>query len=285
MKLLLLPNMEKGNAASCLGQAVEILLGLGCTPMVEEAHRPLLTQTGVVFGTLDTLLAQCDILVTIGGDGTIIHATQYAVAADKPLVGINAGHLGFLAQIESNELERLLKRLRDKEYDIIERMLLDVQIMGGGRKVSAFAINDAVVTRREGANIVDLLVECGGKRVGHYRADGIIFATPTGSTGYAMSAGGPVIEEQLEAILLTPICSHGLFDRSVLFSSARVLTVHPGAYTEPEKVCVVIDGGAPIALCPHEYIQIQKATRKAKFISFGEKQFFEILSDKLQRRG
>lgn len=175
----------------------------------------------------DALIRESDVTVALGGDGTIIHTAKRAAICGRAVLGINGGRLGFMAGLEADELERLSALIRG-EYTVEKRMLLDIVVQtgeGGGTRYSA--LNEAVVSRGSLSRMIELEVSNRGERVARYRADGVIVATPTGSTAYSLSAGGPVIDPALRCLLLTPVCPHSLHSRSYLFDEDAVLAVRP----------------------------------------------------------
>ena len=175
----------------------------------------------------------CDAVVAIGGDGTIFHAAADAMRFEKPVLGINAGRLGFLAQAEGDDLSPL-DRFAAGDYEIERRLVLQAEVARAGKTEIFYAVNDAVITNPDFGLISEIEVRCGGESVGSYRGDGIIFATPTGSTAYSLSAGGPIADPDVDCMILTPLASHSLVSRSIVFAAQRVLTVTaPGEAGKP----------------------------------------------------
>ncbi len=286
MKALLIPNSDKPDALACGAEIARMLHQHGCTPYLNEALTASFEGTGAVTGDFYALLKDCDLVIAIGGDGTIIHAAKHALTADKKILGVNTGRLGFLAQAEPCELTHLIPRLIAGDYAVENRVVLSAALCGGSRCYRDFAINDAVIGKAHSCNLIELEIYCDDKYMDSYRADGVIFGTATGSTAYSLSAGGPVIDPKLDAILLTPICPHSLSARTILFSSDKTIRVRPKVQGgECSKLALSMDGSPFVALEPEEYIEITKAPVAARFISFGEKEFFEILSKKIMQRG
>ena len=167
-----------------------------------------------------------DMVVTIGGDGTLIHSAEKALTLDKPIVGINSGRLGFLTELEQNELDNL-QQLVDGKFEIQERMVLAVDhYHRSGERDHYLAVNDAVISKEDmNARVADIDVVLRSGYVNGYRADGLIFSTPTGSTAYSLSAGGPIVCAGMQAIIVTPICPHSLFFRSMVYGPQEELTI------------------------------------------------------------
>ena len=215
MKAMIMPNFDKKNAVACTKTVCSKLMEYGVEPWMADSCKSKLDLSFVVYGDFYQQLQNCDLLIAIGGDGTIIHSAKHAVVFDKPILGINAGRLGFLAGLEQDELD-YLQQLAACNYQIEERMMLEVVHHSEKGEISYFALNDAVISKGALARVIDLDIYCMNRYVSSYRADGIIFSTPTGSTAYALSAGGPIVEPAIDAIGMTPISPHSLFDRTIL---------------------------------------------------------------------
>jgi len=261
-------------------QIVATLLKSGCRPVLDERFAGMFP--GASYGPFDEQIAACDFIVTVGGDGTILHSAKHAVNYDKPLLGINTGRLGFLAQVEANEIDLLL-RLSAGNYLVHEYMLLEVSI--GEEDTIRYAVNDVVISKGELSRLVDLDIEGNGDAIGSYRADGLIFATPLGSTAYSMSAGGPIVNPSINTIILTPICPHSLYDRTVLLSPDMELKVRSRYINNSDNVVVSVDGERIALLNESKSVHIRKAQKSVRFIGFPEKNFNSILSNKLKSRG
>ncbi|MBP3415185.1 MAG: NAD(+)/NADH kinase [Clostridia bacterium] len=233
-----------------------------------------------------SLLKQCDFMLVLGGDGTIIHSAKHAAQADKPLLGINAGYLGFTANLETSELDEVLKLL-DGDYTIEERMLLKISVYDKSDNFidETECINDAVVSRGSASRIIDINVELNGHSSSNYRADGVIFATPTGSTAYALSAGGPIIDPSVGCIELVPICPHSLLSRPIIYSADSSLKVtFPKRHNASGPKCeafLTVDGEKVYSLNDGEAVLIRKSDIYAKFIKINKSSFSDILQQKI----
>ena len=283
-KILLLPNLKLANAAACTKEAIIRLRDYGITPMLPEQDAELLGDTAVKTGRLDTLLAECDAAIAIGGDGTIFHKAGAAMVYDKPILGINSGRLGFLSQMESSDLSAL-ERLKTGDYVIENRMVLRMTAFGIDTESTHYAINDVVISRTHLGRSIDIDVQCGNDQVGDYRADGIIFATPTGSTAYSLSAGGPIIDPSVETITMTPICPHSLSGRSIVFASDKKLMVKPKAPDPNTQLCVLVDGKAIEDMGDIHNVLIEKSQYVSRFICLKDRSFYQTLNHKLKSRG
>lgn len=275
MKIAVIPNYqtEEGNFAC---ERVCAALQQASIPFVTPQDRAFPPQD------IDECLHTCDVVIAIGGDGTIIHCAKRAAAFDKPVLGINSGRLGFMAGLELNELDQLA-RLLNGEYTVERRMLLDVCVHSGGNEVHSRALNEAVVSRGALSRMVEISVENRGTPVAAYQADGVIVATPTGSTAYSLSAGGPVVDPALDCLLLTPICPHSLHTRPYLFHEDAKLTLIPG-HRPDVPVFVTVDGEEAIPVEENGTVQISRSSVSAALIRMKPLSFYETLGQKLMNR-
>ncbi len=282
MHIFVIPNFEKKNTTDCMKQVCHTLIHYGATVWVQEEYREKIYLHGIQFGAFETLLQRATLLVVIGGDGTIIHAAKHAVAYDKPILGINAGRLGFLAGMEVDELSAL-ERLMTGEYQIQERMMLAVTLQHNNQRQEFLAFNDIVVSKSALSRMIDMQVRCDDTKVMDYRADGVIFSTPTGSTAYTLSAGGPIVDSSLAAIVMTPIAPHSLFDRSVLFAPNHRLTLSAKSSADTE-VYLTVDGEEGVLLQAGAMVTISRAACQAKLIDLNGKPFYQVLHQKFSTR-
>ncbi len=272
MKLLLMPNLDKTGVFSCV-ESICNLMSEEATLLMADTKKEYFKDLPITFGDFYSLLDEADFCVAIGGDGTIIHVAKHAVSKNKPVIGVNLGRLGFLSAIEPKELN-LLKKLKDGDYITEERMMLSVV----HNEKTYFALNDAVLSKGALSKMIDLDVSCNGSSVGSYRADGIVFSTPTGSTAYNLSAGGPVIDASVECIAMTPVAPHSAFSRSIIFNADSKISVTPSSERE---VFLTVDGEEGIPVNFDDKVDIYKSDKKLKLINFSGKGFYQVLCDKL----
>jgi NAD+ kinase len=230
--------------------------------------------------SFDTEVANADIIITLGGDGTILRVAKQAAFLDLPVLGINVGRLGFMAAIDVDELDSL-QMLFSGNYSIEERMMLD--IITEQNPDTFYALNDAVVSKSAISRIIDIKLESNGRLINNYRADGIIVATPTGSTAYALSAGGPIIDPVLDSISVTPICPHSLVSRTILFSPHSLIEVSTHIFDD-RKSYLTIDGQEAIKLHDNEKVKVKKSDTKAKLIRLKDLTFYQALNNKLAEK-
>lgn len=279
MNIVIMPNLQKTNAFDYTNRVCKKLFQLKINVHMYRFYQEVFTDRRIHFHEdFDSMIAGCDCIITIGGDGTIIHSAKHAAIFHKPLLGINCGRMGFMAGLEIDEIDRL-SQLISGEYQVENRMMLSVQVEKRGLKQQFYALNDAVVSKGDLSRMVDLTVEYNGKKFCDYRADGLILATPTGSTAYSLSAGGPVIDPLANNILLTPICPHSLFSRSILFSEEAQLRVFP-AERQKIEVFLTVDGEKSITLEVDDSIQISRAELYVELIRIKSQLFYDVLTSK-----
>lgn len=287
MKVAVIVNTLKNEAVSFLPKVIEKLISLEITPtLLEDTKKFYASGKIIYYNSHNELVKNCDIVITIGGDGTIIHMARHAAEYNKPLLGINFGRVGFVATMEPDEIDKL-SLLLTGEYSCQQRMLLKVTVENHNSVKHLYAINDAVISRGGSlSRMMDLSVMANDEKICDYRADGIIFSTPTGSTAYSLSAGGPVISPDMECILLTPICPHSLFSRSVIFKKNDILTVQAaaGRYSDSESF-LTVDGQYDLPLNENTKVRIEKYEKSFTLISMKPKNFYTVLNDKLNERG
>ena len=224
---------------------------------------------------------KCDLLVVIGGDGTMLSVARWACRTNTPILGVNFGSLGFLAEIPREEMLQTLEQVLEGRYELDRRTMLCAKIYRGGRLVSAIsALNDVVINKSALARIIDLAVSIDGCYVTTYKADGLIVATPTGSTAYTLSAGGPIVFPTVEAMLLTPICSHTLTNRPLVIPMSS--TVEISLMTAQEDVFMTLDGQVGRPFRQGEKVRIVRGKEEVRLIRPENRNYFELLRRKLK---
>ncbi len=282
MKIAVIPNLTREHALKTTEQVIAELKKHNCDIIVSaDGKEELENDEALAFVETEEAVKQADVIIAIGGDGTILHSGKIAARYSKPILGINAGRLAFMAGLERHELD-LLGKLFTGDYTVDKRMMLEVMTFDetGFCTGRYDCINDAVFTRKTNRTIIELTVESNGRLVNNYWGDGVIFATPTGSTAYSLSAGGPVVDPTIESIILTPICTHSLFSHSIIFREDERMTVYATKDDEKE-LCVSCDGEPPLLIGEGCSCVVQKAQRAAEFIRIKSDSFIEILNSKL----
>lgn len=287
MKVVLSPNPYRDKGLRAAQAARKILSGSGvetliCLPFELEENSRVELPKHLEYLPLKDGLAQSDVLVCFGGDGTILHAAKDANAYGVPILGVNMGSVGFMAELESGELSQLGKLAQGK-YTIEARMMLDVRVERGGRVIFRdVALNDAVVTKGAVARVIDLAVYGDKVLISELAGDGVILSTPTGSTGYAMSAGGPIVEPTAENIIFTPICAHSLHAKAVVLGSERLISVRLGKDSR-KSAYLSVDGGRAFKLMAGDRVEVTKAQNSTRLIKLTGRSFYEVLNQKLGR--
>ncbi len=219
----------------------------------------------------ESMCKQVDFIVALGGDGTLISVSRRAYKFDKPILGINAGNLGFLTDINPDNIEEFLKDFLKGNYRIDERMVIEIEY----KEKTLYAFNDVVISKDVISSMINIQVDTNERFLNTYRGDGLIFSTPTGSTAYNLSAGGPVVYPLTESFILTPICPHSLSQRPLVLPSDFIIT----AFVKENISKLIIDGQEIYSL--DDKIILKKAKRKAKLIHRIERNYFDVLREKL----
>ncbi len=276
---MIMPNLSKKNALDCTKQVCEILHQLDAEILIENRYYNYIKFDYISYDAFDCQLKKCDIVIVIGGDGTIIHAAKHAVLRQKPILGINVGFLGFLAALEQHEIP-YLHQLVMGDYQLEKRMMLEVEHRVGNQMEVYQALNDVVISKGALSRVVDLNVYCNETYVSSYRADGIIFSTPTGSTAYALSAGGPIVEPSMDLIGMTPISPHSLFGRTILFGAENILDVRVNEQMNSQAY-MTVDGETEIKITKKDELTIRKSNIYVEMVQICKKPFYEVLNKKL----
>jgi NAD+ kinase len=237
-------------------------------------------------GRGDLSRVRADLLLIFGGDGTMLAAARALKGNPIPVLGVNMGQLGFLSELNYHELKLVLPEVLNGEFVLSPRMMLEARVMrpGGALGPAIPALNDAVVLRMPKATLMTVGVSVSGEEVARYRGDGLIVSTATGSTGYSLSAGGPILSERLKAFIVVPICPHTLANRPIILSGDERIEVQPET-RRGESLEVVLDGQISRRVGSGTRIVIQKAPYEFNIVSLGRKGRYEIIRDKLHWAG
>ncbi len=285
MKIALITNYNINEKANAAMTVAERLIGHGATILVPSNYRERINRMHrqrpfIQFESLQNVYKNCDMIVVLGGDGTIMESARQAALRETPVLGINLGRLGYLAELEMNELD-LLDKVMAGEYRIDRRTMLNATIIGPNQKEkqSGYALNDAVISNGFVARIIDLQLSEGGTFINTYRADGLIISTPTGSTAYSMSAGGPVADPRLACFCVTPVCPQMLSARPILFPDEATLEVKH--ICRREKVLyLTLDGKINYELMRNDIVRITKSELSASIVRVKQQSFYDKLRQK-----
>ncbi|MCD6187042.1 MAG: NAD(+)/NADH kinase [Desulfuromusa sp.] len=241
----------------------------------------LAEQIGQVNGYAgEEIPGQVDLIIVLGGDGTLISVARLIGDRNVPIVGVNLGRLGFLTEVTRDELPEMLERLISGNYQVSDRMMLDATIHRNDRVVGKFTVlNDIVINKGALARIIDMETSVDGRHLTSYKADGLIVSTPTGSTGYNLAAGGPIIYPDINSLLITPICPHMLTNRPIMVWSRSVIEIKVNF--EDDVVFFTGDGQVGRKLLPGDRVEVRRSEQRTHLVSSPSKDYFEILRTKL----
>lgn len=280
-KIGIIVNPEKDPELRNLNQVVDLLKRNHYECVVSCCNYP--SDDTYPFCSPEECFSNTCLVLTLGGDGTLLRAAPYAHQYNVPLLGVNLGHLGFLAELECNELEQLPKILSNG-FDCTERMMLDVSVIRGETVLSkAVALNDAVIRSKNGKP-AHIIISDSKNDLLDYFCDGFIVATPTGSTAYSMSAGGPILEPCSDAIVVTPICPHTLGSRPVVFGSYKEIIEVRVANAERILPVLECDGGEIAELSEGDFVRIIRHQEPLRLVKLNDKSFYKVLNEKISRR-
>ena len=283
-KVIMTPNPYRDKDFQTVRRASQILTEAGievrlCLPF--EVDRSYDLPKDLKFSRLDRELPGADLIICFGGDGTILHMSKTATRAGIPILGVNIGTMGFMAELESTELEQL-RRLATGDYTIDKRMMLDVTVFRDRDIIfHDICLNDVVITKGAVARIVHLAVECDGVEAMECGGDGVIVATPTGSTAYSLSAGGPIVEPAAHSILVTPICAHDVGSRCMVASDMRVISVKLTRNAR-RNAYLSVDGGKSVRLNMGDVTTIKKSNLQTSLVRLKDRSFYDVVNQKFR---
>jgi NAD+ kinase len=278
----LIANASKKNAPALARSVKSALDQLGLQTRTDAATAKMLGLSGAE--PIADLFRGCDLILVLGGDGTLLQVVYEAVFPAPPLLAVNLGTLGFLTGAGPADYEQVLRDVLQGHVSFSERTLLSVEVL---REGSVFwrgkALNDVVVSRGERSRLIRLEVEIDGESLTEYNADGLIIATPTGSTAYSLSAGGPVLAPDSCVFVVTPICPHVLTNRSMIVNDRSQIGIHPSA--GQDGVCLTVDGREPLSLGENDILRIGLAPERVRLVFPRDVSFYEVLRQKLKWSG
>lgn len=283
-RVILSPNPYRDKNFATLREAMTVLKGAGidtrvCLPF--EVDRNYELPRDIRFSRLDRELPGADMLICFGGDGTLLHTAKTATRQGIPVLGVNIGTMGFMAELESGELSQLA-RIATDDYTIDNRMMLDVTVHRDRDIIfHDLCLNDVAITKGAVARIVHLKVQCDGVQAMECGGDGIIVATPTGSTAYSLSAGGPIVEPDAHSILITPICAHDVASRCIVVSDKRTVSVTM-TQNARRNAYLSVDGGRTLRMNMGDVATIRKSNLCTKLVRLKDRSFFDVVNMKFR---
>ena len=284
-RVILTPNPYRDKNFATVREAMQILQSAGmevrlCLPF--EVDKSFDLPKDLRFYRLDREMPNTDVVICFGGDGTILHMAKMATRYGVPVLGVNIGTMGFMAELECTELDQLA-RLASGDYSIDSRMMLDVTVQRDRDIIfRELCLNDAVITKGAVARIVHLRVDCDGVQAMECGGDGIVVATPTGSTAYSLSAGGPIVEPEAGNIIITPICAHDMGSRCIVASDKRVIHISLTRNAR-RNAFLSVDGGKALRLNMGDMTTVRKSDKVTKLIRLKNRSFFDVINAKFIR--
>lgn len=283
--IILAPNPYRDKNFQTVRNAVEVLKGAGLNPRVclpFDIDRSYELPKDLRFHRLDREIGNAEMVICFGGDGTILHMAKAATKRDIPILGVNIGTMGFMAELESGELDKLAL-LANGNYRLDSRMMLDVTVQRERDIIyHDICLNDVVITKGAVARIVHLQVKCDGVCAMETGGDGVIISTPTGSTAYSFSAGGPIVEPDARNIIITPICAHEVGSRCIVASDKRTVTVEM-VHNARRNAYLSADGGRAVRLNMGDVATIRKSNLETKLVRLKDRSFYDVVSAKFQK--
>ena len=284
--VILTPNPYRDRNFQTVRNAMQLLKDAGlrvslCLPFDVDRNYEL--PKDLRFSRLERELPNADAVICFGGDGTILHTAKAATKRGIPILGVNIGTMGFLAELESTDLDRLLF-LADGNFKLDPRMMLDVTVQRDRDIIfHDICLNDVVITKGAVARIVYLSVECDGVQALSCGGDGIIVSTPSGSTAYNLSAGGPIVEPDARNMIITPICAHDMVSRCIVTSDRRTITLRM-IQNARRNAFLSVDGGKALRLNMGDVVTIRKSKYETKLIKLNDRSFYDVVNAKFQRK-
>ena len=283
--VILTPNPYRDRTFQTVRTAVQVLKSVGIQPRLclpFEVDRTYELPKDLHFSRLDRELPNAEMVICFGGDGTILHMAKAATRKGIPILGVNIGTMGFMAELESTELDKLAL-LASGDYTLDSRMMLAVTVQRDRDILfHDICLNDAVITKGAVARIIHLLVKCDGVQAMECGGDGVIVSTPTGSTAYSLSAGGPIVEPEAKNILITPICAHDVASRCIVASDKRVVTVEMGSSAR-RNAYLSVDGGKAVRLNMGDVATIRKSHLETKLVRLKDHSFYDVVNVKFKK--
>ncbi len=272
-------NRDRDTNLSATKEVISLLKEYGKNITVDQALKDDLASDCVCYKGGAEMFAGCDLIVALGGDGTILKIVAEASKYDIPVMGINLGHLGFLTQAERHDLSGLRKML-EGEFSVEKRMMLEARVVRNGEILERHSVLNDIIIRSDSTKMISLEAEINQTEVNKYLADGIIIATSTGSTAYSLSCGGPIVHKALDCMIMTPICPHTLKSRCIIVpSDASVVVRFDPTYCN--EVDLKADGISKRRLSADEYVEIVRSEKRAPLVNIDSRNYFDIIREKL----
>lgn len=279
-KVFVVPNVIRDSGFLYTQQITDILKKLDVDVFLPDFLESELSYLGTKFCGISKLDKQFSMVITLGGDGTILSAS-HEISDDIPILGFNTGHLGFLTELERKELTALRDIFLNKAYKIDRRMMLEADLSRHGCTEKYPALNDVVISRKNSGKMLSFEIFADGEFMDRHSADGVVISTPTGSTAYSLSVGGPIVDPSMELIIITPVCPHSLHSRSEIVSANKKIDISIKSF---DTGTVIIDGKAATDVYGEGYISVYKSSKKVSLVRMLDYSFYDDLRTKLIQR-
>lgn len=277
-RIVIIPNFNKDTDLSVTKKLINALENRAILYMEECFSNEDLR---VDFVSKDKIFDNADFVIVLGGDGTILQVAEPCAKRGIPIMGINLGRIGFMTEVNISDVERACSLLLEGKFIIEKRMMIEASVIKNGEKICEFnALNDVVISK-SGSPMITVEVHSMGEKINMYSADGLIIATPTGSTGYSLSAGGPVADPTMELFIASPICAHMLHARPALMSSNKPIVLSISDELGADAL-VMVDGNVKEKISVGDEVMITKSKYTADIIKLGDQSFYDVLIDKLK---
>lgn len=279
------PNMQKHGIVDAILRVCQVLRACDAHIMMPpQAQSAGVMDPAITYLDGNEAIARADFVISLGGDGTILRVARQAAIHRVPLLGVNVGHVGFMTELEREEID-LISSIFEGKYTIDSRMMLELSLLRDGRTIyTETALNDVTVTKKNPFHVIRVDISADSVPVSGFRGDGVIIATPTGTTAYSLAAGGPIIEPSAENIAVTPICPHAFQAKSFVFSPEREIAVTASGL-DGSAVCVAADGDGGMEVRPDDVVIVRRSKLDTRLIRIKGKSFYHILRKKLSDGG
>lgn len=286
-KIALVTNFNIPDKADSAMTVANHLLDLGCRVLVSQYSKERVLSMkkyrgDIYFYPVERLYDEADLVIALGGDGTIMDCAKRVASRGKAVLGINLGHLGYMAELEMSEIDMLDKAVSG-DFEIESRSIINVEVISkeGKKKMNSFVLNDAVISNGSIARIIDLELSENGAPITSYRADGLIVSTPTGSTAYSMSAGGAIADPRVKCVCVTPICPHSLSARPLIFPDTAVIEVKNTSVRE-KSLYLTLDGRSSFEIYREDVVRVTKSELSARLVRMKNTSFYDRLRQKMR---
>ena len=277
--IALFVNRDRDTDLSATKEVISLLKKYNKTIYLDKSLESQIDVPGILYAEGDAIFENCDLILALGGDGTILKIVNQAAAFDVPVAGINLGHLGFLTQAERDDLSNL-KKILEGDFLVEHRMMLEARVISGGKTIKTYTALNDIIIRGDSSKMISLTAEVDGTAASKYLADGIIIATSTGSTAYSLSCGGPIVHKDLDCMIMTPICPHTMKSRCMIIPPEACIAVRFDA-SYCSEVDLKIDGISAKHPGADEYVEIVRSEKRVPMINVASRGYFDVVRKKL----